>query len=91
MFGHSPYSFLAAPQEFRRSFLGFPDGTIDVEDLFIPLDSLQHVKPSESPHGVAGVGGQTSENRDLDGREIDDREGSSVSPQSPGKKIFLKF
>lgn len=71
------YTFLTAVlQEFRRSFLGFPDGTINVDDLLEPLSTLQRIKPCNSPHsnGEAWIGEQKSGIMDLDGREIDDRE-----------------
>jgi hypothetical protein len=69
-------------QEFRRSFLGFPDGTIDDKDIFNPLRALQHLKPCNTYNGEAGIGTGigTGEQKsgagkmDSDGREIDDRE-----------------
>ena len=67
-------------QEFRRSFLGFPDGTINIDDLLEPLSTLQRIKPCNSPHynGEAGIGEQKSGKIDLDGREIDDRDDRAI-------------
>jgi hypothetical protein len=93
--------FFTALQEFRRSFLGFPDGTIDDEELLTPLSALQHLKPCNIYNGEAGTG--TGEQKsgtgkmDSDGREIDDREldgrlmdgqeaTATATAKSPGKK-----
>lgn len=87
-------------QEFRRSFLGFPDGTIDDEDLLNPLSTLQHLKPCNIYNGEAGTGAGTGEQKsgtgkiDSDGREIDGRElcarlidgqEATATAKSPGK------
>ena len=87
-------------QEFRRSFLGFPDGTINIDDLLEPASTLQRMQPCSSPHsnGEAGIGEQKSGKMDLDGREIDDQgiDGrvtddfkSSTQSKSPGKELYL--
>lgn len=90
-------------QEFRRSFLGFPDGTIDDEHLLIPLSALQHLKPCTVYNGDTGTGtgeqksgagkkdsdGREIDDRELDGRLIDGRE-SAATAKSPGKKCCMR-